>query len=79
MQTIFYGELSIAIHPYHPMMSTTSCQNNKVEIQLTIYILCSITLIILKVTCSTNSTKVLKIKNATNSTSVLAITPRQIR
>jgi len=41
MQTIFYGEYSIAIHPYHLMMNITSCQNSRSEIQLTSYILCS--------------------------------------
>jgi len=70
MQTIFYGKLSIAIYPYHPTMNIISYQNNRSEIQLTIYILCYMLLIVLKVTCSTNSTKALKIKNATNSTSV---------
>jgi len=70
MQTIFYGKLSIVIHLYYPTMNITSCQNSRSEIHVTIYILCSIPLIVLKVTCSTNSTKELKIKNTTNSTSV---------
>jgi len=70
MQTIFYGKLSNAIHPYHPTMNIISCQNNRFEIQLIIYILYSMPLIVLKVTCNTNCTKTLKIKNTTNSTSV---------
>jgi len=66
----FYGKLSVAIYPYHPMMNITIFQNSRNEMQLSIYILCSIPLVVLKVTYSTNSTKTLKIKNATNSTSV---------
>jgi len=70
MQTFFYGELNIVIHLYHPTNFITNCQNSRSKIQLTIYILYSMPLIVLKVTCSTKSTKTLKIKNTTNRTSV---------